>query len=450
MQKFTAVKNPRVSNRNIAIGSTVSEELGLQEGEIVSLFIGKLSIVQEILVRPDLSRYHIEFNPSVFKKLLLNNHSKYGIFKKDDGLHIGPLIGIMADVYGDTQRPFDGQTHFISQLHVLGGELGEICYAFSPYGVNFHSKTIAGYYYSNGYWRRGTFPFPDVVYPREGGYSPTKLQIRQKLQTAGCRFINPPLIGKWETHKILMQNPNINAYIPDTRLIKGFGQVERMLNKYGAVYLKPIAGSMGRNIIKVVKVRHSNTYSYQYQIHSRTHSGSATGIKSLYNSLRKVMGKRQYIVQQRLNLFKFIGNIADVRILVQKDDQGQWHITGKAVRIGKRGSITSNISSGGSAKKVRAVLDQKFSDPLKKDAIMAEIDYIALEAAGYLEQHINSIGELGIDIGIDTTGKLWFIEANLRPARQVFTLIGENNTRKSSVQKPLLYARYLAGLNQEG
>jgi len=255
------------------------------------------------------------------------------------------------------------------------------------------------------------------------------------------------LIGKWETHKILTQNPNINSYIPDTHLIKGFGQVERMLNKYGAVYLKPIAGSMGRNIIKVVKVRHSNTYSYQYQLYSQTHTGSATGINSLYNSLRKVMGKRKYIVQQRIDLIKSGGNIADVRILVQKDNNAEWHITGKAVRIGKKGSITSNISSGGSASKVPAVLAQKFSDPLKRDAIMAEIDYIALESAMYLEQHISSIGELGIDIGIDRTGKLWFIEANLRPARQVFTLIGENSTRKNSVQKPLLYARYLAGCN---
>jgi hypothetical protein len=247
-----------------------------------------------------------------------------------------------------------------------------------------------------------------------------------------------------------MQNPNINSYIPDTQLIKGFGQVERMLNKYGAVYLKPIAGSMGRNIIKVVKVRHTNTYSYQYQIYSQTQSGSATGINSLYNNLRKVMGKRKYIVQQRLNLIKYEGNIADVRILVQKDDSGQWHITGKAVRIGKKGSITSNISSGGSASKVRVVLGQIFSDPIRRDAIIDEIDYIALEAAGYLEQHICSIGELGIDIGIDRSGKLWFIEANLRPARQVFTLIGEKTMRKNSVQKPLLYARYLAGFNQEG
>jgi hypothetical protein len=52
---------------------------------------------------------------------------------------------------------------------------------------------------------------------------------------------------------------------------------------------------------------------------------------------------------------------------------------------------------------------------------------------------------MGVDIGIDKGGQVWFIEANLRPARQVFTLIGEKKTRLLSVKRPMLYCRYLAG-----
>ena len=58
------------------------------------------------------------------------------------------------------------------------------------------------------------------------------------------------------------------------------------------------------------------------------------------------------------------------------------------------------------------------------------------------------MGEMGIDVGVDQAGKLWFIEINLRPARRLFTLIGEHNTRLLSIQRPMLYSQYLAGFRQ--
>jgi hypothetical protein len=52
---------------------------------------------------------------------------------------------------------------------------------------------------------------------------------------------------------------------------------------------------------------------------------------------------------------------------------------------------------------------------------------------------------MGIDLGIDIHGKVWFIEANLRPARSLFRLIEEPDMRQQSIINPLLYSRYLAG-----
>lgn len=77
--------------------------------------------------------------------------------------------------------------------------------------------------------------------------------------------------------------------------------------------------------------------------------------------------------------------------------------------------------------------------------IMNDIHFISIEATKTLEKSIGQSGEMGIDLGIDEDGKVWFIEANIRPARQVFNLIGETDTRLLSVERPMLYARYLAG-----
>ena len=74
------------------------------------------------------------------------------------------------------------------------------------------------------------------------------------------------------------------------------------------------------------------------------------------------MGNRSYIVQEQIDLLRLNNNIVDVRILVQKNDRGDWETTGMACRQGKRGSITSNISSGGSGRKLDMVLNQNFDD----------------------------------------------------------------------------------------
>lgn len=445
----TIRKNSRLHTTALQISQEVALELGLSEGDPVSIFAGRLGYHQKVSIVKSRGRI-AEINPAVLRSLYLSGSRKYGIINIDNILHVGPVIGIMAETTQDINRPFGGQSHFIKELIRASRPLGEICYGFSPGSINFHNMTVSGYTFINGTWKRGIFPVPDVVYPREGGYSHRCLQIRNRLKHLGCKSINPPLIGKWQTHKILSQNLLMHQYIPDTRRVHNYRQIESMLARYGAVYLKPITGSQGRNIIKVTRINNTNLYKYYYQVNYQPREGTASGLKNLQQSLRRLMGNQSYIVQRRLNLLRVGGNIADVRVLVQKDDTGQYSITGKACRIGKKGSITSNISGGGSGQKLTGILDKYFPDPVTRDRIAGEINYLALQAAKELEANVDSIGELGIDIGIESSGKIWFIEANLKPARQVFILTGEKSTRRMSIVKPLLYARYLAEFNREG
>lgn len=157
------------------------------------------------------------------------------------------------------------------------------------------------------------------------------------------------------------------------------------------------------------------------------------------------MGSRGYIVQQGIDLLKDEGSIFDVRVLVQKDYTGEWDVTGMACRVGKNGSIISNLSSGGRGQKIEDVLKRNIPYQETRERIIEDIKFISIEATKTLERSIGQCGEMGIDVGIDNNGKVWFIEANIRPARYVFNLIGESDTRLRSIEKPMQYAGYLAG-----
>jgi hypothetical protein len=56
-----------------------------------------------------------------------------------------------------------------------------------------------------------------------------------------------------------------------------------------------------------------------------------------------------FMLQQGLQLTLLPERVADVRLLIQKDERGLWDVTGMGVRIGPSNSATSNLHGGGSA-----------------------------------------------------------------------------------------------------
>lgn len=443
---ITIVADSKVDNSHIAVSKDLVNTFGLEEYKPMSFFVGQSKGKFTVTVMNNSKNLRtISLSPLNLKKFYLKSGKKYGIRTNEDEIHLGPVVGIMIDVFNDPNRPFKGQTTFVKQLLASGNSLGQICFAFSPYSIDFSKRIVRGYTYGSKGWVKSIFPIPDVVYPRERAYTRSKLQTRKKLESIGVILLNSSSADKWETHKILMKNSRIKNFLPETRFILSFNEVEQMLRKHSAVYLKPIAGSQGKNIIKVFRRRPSGIYEYRYMSENRMIKGSASSLVNLHKSLRRIMGNRRYIVQEQIDLLKCEGNIIDVRVLVQKDHTGEWDVTGMACRVGKNGSIISNLSSGGSGRKIEEVLRRNIPLEETRERIMEDINFISIEAAKTLENSIGQCGEMGIDVGIDKDGKVWFIEANVRPARHVFNLIGEADTRLRSVERPMQYAGYLAG-----
>lgn len=446
------LSSSRLDNQ-AGVSSELARRLNVAENEEIAIHVGNISRTFKVYIQSAENESDtLMLHPSVIKIMHLQPGKGYGYLGNLQSIRLGPVVGIMIEILGGRRKPFAGQTFFIKQLLESGNNLGEICFAFSPYGINWTNKTVIGYVFGKHGWYKQRFPIPDVIYPRERAYanSSARLLFRKKLGSMGVKFLNPPFIGKWETHRVINENPKLAVFLPETRLLKSFQQLDQMISKYDAVYLKPIIGSQGRKIIKVIRRKQSRSFQYKYQKNNQLYTGNADNIKQLHTSLRKIMGNRTYIAQKQIQLLETEGHITDVRVLVQKDHFGQWGITGMACRMGRQGSITSNISSGGSGSRLSTVLQLHFNSQQQQEQIEQEIRYVALESARTLEKAMGPAGEMGIDVGIDQWGKIWFIEANMRPARRIFNLIGEPATRLKSVYNPMLYSRYLAGFQEGG
>ncbi len=436
----------KLDQSTIILSADLTSHIIFDPQRLVKLNVGKSQKVLRAKTNSSrLSRNTIHMNPSLIKKSFLEEDRKYGINFNQNEIYIGPVIGIVALKLDSKKRPYGNQTTFFQEIIAGSRKLGQICFAFYFPDIDWKKKIINGYYHNNSGWHRGKFPLPDVVYPRSKFYVPHKADNRRRLKQAGVKILNPQMVGKWEAYRVFKRNPDMLPYLPETRFVNSFRQVEIMAKKYRAVYLKPVNGTKGKNIIRVTRNRKSPGYCYQYHLNGGICKGSAGDLVQLRKKLHLVMTGKSYLVQKEINLLCYEGGIVDIRVMVQKNENGQWQVTGMACRVGKPGAITSNISGGGSGIRVETVLSKSFFGKKEVDQIIDTIVFVAITAVKSVEDYLGNCGEAGVDIGVDKFGKVWFIEANLRPARYVFSLIGETKTRKKSIETPLLYARYLAG-----
>jgi len=257
------------------------------------------------------------------------------------------------------------------------------------------------------------------------------------------RFLGHGLKGKWQVNELLSQDPQITPYLPHTEKLINSATIKDWFEKYGELFLKPLGGSQGRNVVYIRK-QLDNPIRYYVKgrdANNQLFERNFTHFQSLNKWLRAFMNERAYVIQQYLELTTDSGEPFDIRSFIQKDRKGCWQLIGYAVRKGQPGSLTSNLHGGGIAEPLETFLYLHFSE--KATLILNIIQSISMQIAKTLEQYHGPLVELGIDLGIDQDGQLWLLEVNSKPGRTVFQQIGNQSARRLAVRNPIYYARYL-------
>ncbi|MNG25160.1 Endospore coat-associated protein YheD [compost metagenome] len=77
------------------------------------------------------------------------------------------------------------------------------------------------------------------------------------------------------------------------------------------------------------------------------------------------------------------------------------------------------------------------------DLLTETIAMLSQRIPTVLESYHGRLAELGIDLGIDTRGRVWILEVNSKPGRTIFARLHNERARKKSMANPIHYAGFL-------
>ncbi|WP_203556338.1 YheC/YheD family protein [Bacillus sp. B15-48] len=356
-------------------------------------------------------------------------------------------IAVLTEIReNDDKEPSFGNIHaFCEELNQLVTKARGLFYVFSLKGIS--QKTIHGFRFDEDKWVKTELPFPQIIYNRihsrktESGKK--YAAFLQKMKELNITVFNERFLSKWEVHQWLSQQKNLLRYLPETSLFSE-PNLAKLIDEYDELYLKPVTGSQGRGIIWLT------SHDKHIEKVSANHDGLVqelfTSQTELFQALKK-LNYRPYLIQQGIPLLQHEGKRIDFRVLCHRTTNQQWKVTSNVARLSAENHFASNVALGGEILRPHQAL-VPFMGTRSAQSKLELMKELALECANCIAERIQcSVGELGIDIGVDEDGELWLIEVNSKPSKQTEKRSG---TIRPSAKAIFEYCTYCIENRSEG
>lgn len=436
------------------VSQNIFNFLKLSEDVKYNLFLGQSS--RNFFVRPvDETENCLyltpeEFSPTITKnEITIFEDRVLNIWKKGEDIHLGPVLGIFIN----PKRLYVPEEGSTGQSHMLAGLAKSfLCYFFSLDNIDWENKRIKGLALIPGLdkWTNAWFPMPDVIYDRGARFTEeqktTVREIRERFRSnSNIHFINSlDYIGKWNAYRHLSKHDEIAGYLPETIRYGSFKDLLRMLKKHRFIFLKAYYGSGGKQVMSIEKAdRQYKLVFYAYELRELILSD----IKEVRKHIEEFTAGGKFIIQRGIRLLKYKGSYFDMRVLIIKDKQGKWRVLNNYARIAKANLTITNYCAGGDCNHYNNIYSY-LSDPLSQGSIpnYDEIASETLKIAAVIDQEFGTFGELGMDMAIDEYGKIWFLEANTKPDKDLVEGLDDFNDINPQYSAIFEYAGYLCGL----
>ncbi|MDP4097901.1 YheC/YheD family protein [Paenibacillus sp. P96] len=357
-----------------------------------------------------------------------------------------PVLGIMTLYLNKAKQIEDRRVY--QKMIEEGRHLGLDIFVFTPADVHPTRKLLLAHIYepSQRRWTRKWRAFPQMVYDRcriqKGARFQQLREFRSKY--GHLIYLNRPLRNKWTIYEVLFSKVPFKPHLPETVLYRSHKDIESMLKKTRLLYLKPVNGTGGRGILRIEQPGTDDNY---YVIQGRNMNRQIIPRSRVHRTRLEAWLRRwkldHYLIQEGIPIELESGRVHDYRLLVQKNGQGKWEVTGCAGRVGPVRSVTSNLHGGGRAVPMRILLDHWVTGEELRGRIEEEAGKLGIQIATHLESLYGGLCELALDLAINKEGHIYLLEVNPKPSREVFARIGEKDTYKKAIVRPVEYALWL-------
>lgn len=365
-----------------------------------------------------------------------------------DEIQLGPLIGVLTDGTRSPSAPFGSRTGFIKQLLAIGQKKAYF-FAFTPQDINWQQETVHGWFLDGGGgWVRRVVPLPDVVYNRlssrraETGSFITSL--REKFVRRRIPIFNWSFFNKSDVYSLLDNDPEALSHLPESINNPTPEKIKELLEKHHFLYYKPTGGSLGMGIYRLT-YHPKRGYFVRYRRGTSNVLLRFTTFASLMKMLRARHGVRLsgYVVQQGIRLIEIDHCPIDFRFHMHKDGSNRWVVAGIGAKKAGRGSVTTHVKNGGQLMTPEQALSRTFGD--RASEVLQDAKNAAVKLSEAIERNYShTLGELGLDIGIDKDGEIWMFEANAKPGRSIFKHPALKEQGKASLEYILDHCLYLS------
>lgn len=351
----------------------------------------------------------------------LYSHFLAKFIKKTQTICLGPIIAILTEIQQmkEGEAPFRSLSTLYKELSHEIDAIGGIVYVCGLQG--FSTDYVSGYIISDNKWIEMELPFPTVVYnrlhSRKLDSSLFFQQIRTELEENNTPIFNARFFSKYDTHLLLEKDSHIQKHLPETHPLTK-QTLQSMLEKYPSLYIKPIHGSQGRNIIhvKLSEGKYAASISTGKQKDKKLFFSH---IDPLWKWMQPFSKKRTYLCQQGIDFLKIKQCPLDFRVLCHKNYYDEWRATSIVARVASHDAFVANLAQGAEIFQAKEIAQELFG---KENAqqIIIDLKQLAIETATVINANSNGrFGEMGIDIGVDANLDLWIIEANSKPSKNI-------------------------------
>ncbi|HYF91360.1 MAG TPA: YheC/YheD family protein [Symbiobacteriaceae bacterium] len=354
-----------------------------------------------------------------------------------------PLVGVLLGSLAKLMEPGPWAARYLRMMQE-GRSAGTVPFVFTAPDINLAEGVVHARVERHGEWIREEIPLPEVIYHRAIYSAPglrkaVRATLKQMSLHRGTILLNKlGSFTKLQVHQALTFFPSQAALSPETRPFTGPQDLEEMLARHPAVFVKANDGSHGTEVVRITAL--PSGWEVRGKIGGRTAAETFDSLPQVQDFLALTTAGRLWIVQQGIALPQVDGRICDLRVILQKDGTGEWQTPLILLRWGRAGSVAANMSQGG-----EPCLPEAFRQRMgARASVFRHVEPIAqaaaLQAAHALETRFGLLGEIGVDVAVDEDGRAWILEANTKPVHPLIEGLPVPLERY-----PFSYAGYLAG-----